>query len=196
MKNLFLFLSLVVMASSISLFAEHGNFKPLPRSGRAQVGDNNAIGKSQADKSVSWGYTLKYEQGLSSQKLKELRNLLKSKGVKIEYPSDKDWEMPTGYLSVSSYMDEEELKNLTQDFHVSVEPQEKTKRYTIQMMSGLTPAQVKKVREAFTKNKIQVMWNPPTDAPPYYSVKSALTADEIKGLKDIASFIESVEAQN
>jgi len=195
MRSMILGALVLVATASATLFGEHSAFKPLPSGRGASDDDKMVVGKSEADKSVTWGYNVKYEQGISSEKLKALRQTLKSKGVKILYPSDKDWQMPTGYLSVTSYLEEGDLQNLSSDIQ-SVEPQEQTKRYSIQMLSGLTPAQVKKVRDAFTKNRIQVTWNPPVGAPPYYAVKTTLTAEQIKAIKEIAPFIESVETQN
>lgn len=195
MKSIILGAIFLIATGSINLFGEHSGFKPLNSGRAASDEDKMVVGKSEADKSVTWGYNVKYQQGISSEKLKALRQTLKSKGVKILYPADKDWQMPTGYLSVTTYLDDGELQGLSSDIQ-SVEPQEQTKRYSIQMLSGLTPAQVKKVRDAFTKNRIQVTWNPPVGAPPYYAVKTTLTADQIKAIKEIAPFIEAVESQN
>lgn len=151
------------------------------------------LASSDLDRSVQWGYRINYQSGLQSNDLKALRKLLQAKGVNILYPSQRDWKLPTGYLSVSSFLEEDEIKKMS-PWIVSVEPSEPTRRYQIELRSGLEEVQYKKLLQVFVKNKIQLVSgaNTPPGIPFSLLVKAALTPDQINAIEEVSGLITGI----
>ena len=154
------------------------------------------LASSDIDRSVQRGYRINYQSGLQSNDLKALRKMLQSKGVNVLYPSQRDWKLPTGYLSVSSFLGEDEIKKMS-TWIVSVEPSEPTQRYQIELRAGLEEVQYKKLLQVFVKNKIQLVSGANTPGiPSSLLVKAALTPEQIKGIDEISGLVVGINKPN
>jgi hypothetical protein len=152
----------------------------------------NLIWGMQPDTSVQWGYKAVLKPGTSLEELKSLRKVLKAKGVAILYPSDRDWKLPTGYLSLSSSWDAGEIEKLS-PLIASIKSAELTQRYKLHLVSSTNSQQVTKLLKAFTSNKIQVFHHDPGEVSSFFLVKTALTPEQIKQIEEIGPYIESIE---
>lgn len=156
------------------------------------LGQGTGIEKTEPDKSVQWGYKVFLKPQVTLEQLRSIRKTIKDKGIAILYPSDRDWKLPTGYLSLSSHWDSVDLEKLSSLIE-SVQPTEITKRYKLQLIPDVKSQQIKRLLRAFTLNKIQVIYQAPIKTPSYFSVKTALSPNQIKEIEEIGPYIESIE---
>jgi len=155
-------------------------------------GQTATTGKTELDRAVQWGYKAFLKNQLSLEQIKGLRKTLKTHGVTILYPSERDWRLPTGYLSVSSYLEAVDLEKLS-PFIVSVQSTELTRRYQLQLSPSLSKQQMKNLLKAFTRNKIQVIGMGSESEPTHFSVKTALTPQQMKEIEEVGPYIQSIE---
>jgi murein L,D-transpeptidase YcbB/YkuD len=146
----------------------------------------------EPDKSVQWGYKAILKPGTTLEQLKSLRKVLKAKGVSTLYPSDRDWKLPTGYLSLSSYWDADDIQKLS-PLIASVQSAEITQRYQLNLVSSTNSQQVTKLLKAFSSNKIQVLYHASGEVPLFFSVKTTLTPEQIKQIEEVGPYLESIQ---
>jgi len=153
---------------------------------------NIELKKVEPDKSVQWGYKAVLKPNTTLEQVKSLRKILKANGVSVLYPSDRDWKVPTGYLSLSSDWDSEELEKLSPVI-ASVQSAEITQRYKLHLVPTTNSHQVNQLLKAFTVNKIQVLYRDLVEVPSYFSVKTALNPEQIKQIEEVGPYIEKIE---
>ena len=141
------------------------------------------------DKSVHWGYKVIYHPKLKSEEVQALRKHLKAKEVGVLYPPEKNWKLPTGFLSVSSFLQEEEIKSLSASI-LKVESAEKTHQLKITMQSGLNPKENKQALTIFQIHKIQVIAREEKEGVVNFTVKTTLGADQVTGIPELGELIK------
>lgn len=144
------------------------------------------------DRSVRWGYKLIYDPKLKSEEIKNLRKQLKAKEVAVLYPPEKNWNLPSGFLGVSSYLQENEIKALSSSI-LKVESAEKTHLLKVTLRGGLNVKETKKVLALFPAYKIQVLSSEELDQSVRATLKTTLTANQLKGISEFGSILESIE---
>jgi len=144
---------------------------------------------SAPDKSVRWGYKVIYDPKLKSEEVKALRKHLKAKEVSVLYPPEKNWKLPTGFFSVSSFLQEEEIKSLSASI-LKVDSAEKTHRLKITMQSGLDAKENQRALTVFQNHKIQVIAREEKEGVVKFKVKTTLGIDQLKGIPDLRELIK------
>lgn len=144
------------------------------------------------DKNVQWGYKLTLEPQTSWKQLQALRKKLKLKGAEILFPAENQWKIPVGYLNISSHLEEQEIKKLS-PLILEVVSAEKTRKLLFHLKKEMGKKDVNRFQQILRRYKIQVLAHPAMNIPPYYSVKTALTPQQIKELDELQNYIESIE---
>lgn len=147
-----------------------------------------------SDRKVQWGYKITYDSKIKPNQLFELRRALKKKNIEILFPSDAQWNIQAGYLNVSTYLEEQaiqEASSLIQD----VLPAQKTRKLLLHLKNGLGLKEVKRLEKIFVRYKIQVMKYPHPTTPGLYAIKTALTAEQIRKLKDFQGYLSKIETE-
>lgn len=108
--------------------------------------DENIIGKTPADKSVTWEYTVMVSPGTSLEELRKLKATLKKEGKltwgKLDEPR----------FGVKTYLSENEIKGLSEKI-AEVTPSEETNQFMITLKQNESWPALKKV---LTENRMQV----------------------------------------
>jgi hypothetical protein len=144
---------------------------------------------SVQDKSVRWGYKVIYDPHLKSEGVRALRKNLKARDVIVLYPPEKNWKLPTGFLSISSYLQEEEIKSLNSSI-VKVESAEKTHQLKLTMRSGFDRKKNQKDLELFSHYKIQVIDLEESQGRTLLTVKTTLGPEQIKTIPGLVRLIK------
>ena len=144
---------------------------------------------SVQDKSVRWGYKVIYDPQLKSEDVRALRKHLKAKDVVVLYPPEKNWKLPTGFLSISSYLQEEEIKSISSSI-VKVESAEKTHQLKLTMHSGFDPKKNQKELGLFSNYKMQVIDREESQGRIKLTIKTTLGLDQIKTIPELMKLIE------
>lgn len=199
MQPIFWKLMLLVCVVTLTTQAElrrrggghHGTPKaPSNTAAPAQPADPNLIGKSEADKSVVWEYSVALKPGASLEEIRKIKKELKDKGVKFNWGTADE-----PVFGIKTYMDVEDIKNISERVG-EVTPSEETANFRLELKKDLSAAQMKALRAALKENRIQIKWAPPLDVPPYLMVKSAvLEIGRLFALPNIGPFLEKVEPE-
>lgn len=144
------------------------------------------------DKNVQWGYKLTLNSQTNWKQLQVLRKKLKGQGIEILFPVDSQWKIPAGYLNISTYLEEQEIKKLS-PLIVEVISAQKTRKLLFHLKKDLGKKEVTRFKRLLRRYKIQVLAHPAMPVPPYYSVKTALTSEQIKQLDDLKDYLEDIE---
>ena len=175
---------LVVLAISIGILATQGfaerRGKKAGHSAPAQSasksrGEENNIGKTPADTSVTWDYTITMKPGASLEDIRNLKNALRKAGASFNHG-----KLDEPFFSVKTHLSEDEIKGMS-ELVASVENAIPTKNFTIWFNQNTNWNDFKK---ELTKNKMQVTFIAgDVNKPTYISVKSAvLIVGEIHAL--------------
>ena len=147
------------------------------------------------DKSVRWGYKLVYLSNLKTEAIRTLRKTLKAKGVSVLYPTDQHWNLPTGFLSVSSHLDEQEIKSLSPVI-TTVESAEKTHVLKLKLKAHLSAGEVKKLLALFPNYKIQVRDREEAGGSTTLTVKTTLGKGQIKSIPAFQETFHEIEEES
>lgn len=144
------------------------------------------------DKTVRWGYKVVYDPKLNSESIKSLRSTLNFKEVRILYPADQNWNIPSKFLSVSSHLEPDEIKGLSPLIQ-KVESAEKTHLLLLKLKLDLDAKEQKSLLSLFPKYKIQIRDKEEEGGSLKITVKTTLEKDQLLSIPSFGRLIESVE---
>jgi len=166
---------LVVLAISIGIlatqgFAERrgkkGGHSAPTQSASKSRGEENNIGKTPTDKSVTWDYTITMKPGASLEDIRKVKKALTAAGASFNHG-----KLDEPFFSVKTHLSEDEIKGMSEQVG-SVENPTPTKNFTIWFNQNTNWADFKK---ELTKNKMQVTFIAgDVNNPTYIAVKSAV----------------------
>lgn len=175
---------LVVLALSIGVlasqsFAERrgrrdGHSAPAQSAAKSRAEENN-IGKTPTDKSVTWDYTITMKPGASLEDIRKVKKALTAAGASFNHG-----KLDEPFFSVKTHLSEDEIKGMSEQVD-KIENSVQTKNFTIWFNQKTNWADFKK---ELTKNKMQVTFIAgDVNKPVYIAVKSAvLNVGEIYAL--------------
>ncbi|NBX76729.1 MAG: hypothetical protein EBQ92_09260 [Proteobacteria bacterium] len=161
-------------------FAQRGgkshSFKPTQSPANSGRPAEDTIGKTKADKSVQWEYSVTLKPGASLEEIRRIKKELRKNGASFNWGSADE-----PVFGIKTWMSEDEIKGISENV-ASAEGSEPTKKYKITLNQNESFPKLKAKLEELANSKenprkMQITFRAgDQDKPFYIVVKSNITA--------------------